>query len=822
MGQTSSHVKTVVLPAGLKVYHASVKFRELQIDRLLANEPLESFPTKRFFFVSKVYEVALLYSKDRLNSKDYYAGLSGPIPNNKNKDSVHVYETIGEQKMIDITDPETIKYILFEDEKSPFHISNKTPCTHNNKKFAKGLDQYAEYIGKPFSHLSGFALVLISTNYHKHVMLGEPMKRYSTYEGDLVLVNMLYKYLEGSDIAGWSQKRDAVFHQEYMFFDPEKSLKPVYDDPLEWVKSWPHKHVVLTPEGTISAEKKTKDKLDGLSTVFQNAETMLKEKIDELNIMLASPVTQEFLDKSYDGDVNKYHQEILRKIEIYNKNLLSLKRLLLQDIKTNILPYLKKFDAATAQEYYFKSRKLCKLYLCDNPFTFENCQGGLTKLFYEMKKYPLKTSIHHVGETVGDHSVWVARTIFKWFAYKNSPWTRDIWEELRNITLMAAFTHDIGKIGDLDYKSLSSFGTKRDHPTKGYEYFLNKLQFKSEHGMGPVPSFVLDFIGCKYTNKDVVISAIVSGMHHYLGELLMSIFVLPPSRVGRIRSTHFPFSFNTQRYYLAKDGTLLAAELDRFLGLEFKYIVFLHKMLIYLDETDRRRVFYNNKDNLRQLLHILFAVSAADNYGAYPVEINRDDSVFEPDTSKILDPEVLFTQTNIKPKATIIDILKPYYRYVYHTYGLTEKAKFFAAFEKVKNLEVFYRAWNEYDRFNLYVKEPSLELPSMYRHLGNTQTSVFNNLKQLLKYGIINTDTPKSTSISPEILNVLNAPKSVSLSSSVIVESPVIKDIAGNPLGNVEMSPQEAMAESPMMQDITLPGNPSEEISQMVWTPLAD
>jgi hypothetical protein len=74
----------------------------------------------------------------------------------------------------------------------------------------------------------------------------------------------------------------------------------------------------------------------------------------------------------------------------------------------------------------------------------------------------------HVGDTF-EHSVWPEKAVEQWFD------TNDEWVEGLNRTTatLAAFLHDIGKAGDLEFKYL----WKEDHPEVGFNMLLDKANF---------------------------------------------------------------------------------------------------------------------------------------------------------------------------------------------------------------------------------------------------------------------------------------------------------------------------------------------------------
>lgn len=764
MGQTIS-ITPIEVPANTKVYYASAKFRELQIDRLLENRPLVDFPTDRNIFVTSDYDTAIKYSWKVDDPGTYYTTRkNGPPESANNIDVMHVYQTVRDQSLIDISNPNVIHYLLFEDTNSPFHISKQTKSYTDvnifyHRKAVKGkvaLKKFETKLNTSINPFSGFGILSGVTNYHNYYLTKDPMNRVSVIATDYAIANLMRDYA-GMNYDGWVQPADDVFHHEFMFFSPSKSLRPLYSDPKEWLQFWIHPDVLK--ENTFALQKKVKDTLDGLEESFERRSQKSLDKIQKYNDQIENPPEDEVKDY---GSVEKFVKAVKGQIKDEEEKLSLAKDRVITNAKTQLIPYLKGAGRLTTsvyspiQQFYNKSRNHCTFgSSCKTPLSFEQCQKNLENIAYQMELFPNKISNHHVGETVADHSIWVARTIYKWLSYQDHPWVKDIWPEMRNTALLAAFTHDIGKIGDMDTDTLVEVGAKRDHPTRGYLYFVNSLQFKTTNNGIINTTKLIDAIGCNYNKTDVIISAIVAGMHHYLGELLLSLENFYPSNVGgSLGSAVLPFSFDYSRYVLPDTDSKLATILDDGIGAQFKYIIFLHKLLIYLDNADRERIFFEKK-NFLQLLHILFAVSAADNYGAYPVGVTREvDSIFKMDASKLLDPEFLFMKTEVCKDANVIEILRPYYRYLYHSTGLIEREKMFEFVISIQNFDIFMEAWNEFDRFLMYIQDPdNKHLPNVYGYLSEQKFE--QSLIRLLLKGEISTAPLRTNKISDRVLEMI-------------------------------------------------------------------
>ena len=64
--------------------------------------------------------------------------------------------------------------------------------------------------------------------------------------------------------------------------------------------------------------------------------------------------------------------------------------------------------------------------------------------------------------------LWVAKSMAQLYD-NNSVWVKNLMQE-RELMIIAAFMHDIGKTGDLQYL----YTTKPEHPQAGVDYFLKR------------------------------------------------------------------------------------------------------------------------------------------------------------------------------------------------------------------------------------------------------------------------------------------------------------------------------------------------------------
>ncbi len=229
MGSNVSLAYKIVEP-DTKVYYSSAKFREAQIYQLIHNEPLLDFPTVSSFFVTESYPATLLYSRSIQQPQIYFQN-SDNKPDTRSHDVTHVYLVKARQTTVQLNDPKTLHYILFDDSTSPFHLSkadkNLLHLDIFSTRGSKGWPSLKAYELKhkvPIDPGSGFALILGATNYMNYELYGDDISRVSFYELDYTIIRLLKEYLVkvNSKIQGWCQPAGKFFHQEYMFFNHER------------------------------------------------------------------------------------------------------------------------------------------------------------------------------------------------------------------------------------------------------------------------------------------------------------------------------------------------------------------------------------------------------------------------------------------------------------------------------------------------------------------------------------------------------------------------------------------------------------------------
>jgi len=110
--------------------------------------------------------------------------------------------------------------------------------------------------------------------------------------------------------------------------------------------------------------------------------------------------------------------------------------------------------------------------LFKKPF-FNNVIKEINDTFLD---YPVRNFDFHTGDDVSDHSIWSALAVKNWFK-NNSPWTKHIEDKYKDLAILCAYLHDIGKVGDGDFESLINPGWKETHPEDGFEIMLGKKKF---------------------------------------------------------------------------------------------------------------------------------------------------------------------------------------------------------------------------------------------------------------------------------------------------------------------------------------------------------
>ena len=285
-----------------------------------------------------------------------------------------------------------------------------------------------------------------------------------------------------------------------------------------------------------------------------------------------------------------------------------------------------------------------------------NIELDMDNIYKLMKERDLIMSIHHLGATVADHSKWVARTLYKWMGQPNNIWTKDILLELRPVTLAAGFLHDMGKLITLD----------SSHQLVGY-YYLNDIIFP-----GQITTYGR-FTQIQNINKTII--SIVVQLHHVFGDMIKCKKALETLDGKWYRDLPIVLT-PREREEVPKQAT--AANCLYYI---LHYLILKH--MIEYDTEYARDVFLNNKANMAQLVYILFAVSAADVNGAYPVHVDeaRKESIYDRQLSQLLDPKFLFQPDD--PRSTKLEdipipIARPYYKYghKHNTHIRTEYLEF--------------------------------------------------------------------------------------------------------------------------------------------------
>lgn len=767
--------KYTSLPAGQICYYSSAKFRELQLDRLLMGEPMEHFPTDANFFLSD-YKSAIVYSTKVENY--------GNNTDRQHFDVTHVYRVKRETKLLDLMDIDNIRRLLYEDPSSPFHISKAhisvggitsagdiLSIVRNTRDGRTYI--YDNGLTKDNLVVSGYLLLTVATNYGFTPSGPAYLTRYSNVRIDYIIAELMSSH--AMDYDGWYQPaQKGGFHMEWMFFRPSDVLEPFLDHPASW-------HQQLIAHGwnpDMKLHQKEVLRLDLVGQWRKEEESELLNNLKQMQARLAS------LKK--DGTNSKYYKEELKELDDPDLTVSSLIRNYLYET-VNIKRKIKEVKT-TMPTTYSLALKL-KLMGCDSlpprdiiqkhvnrhlllPSSqhkitcFNECQFNLDNLAREMEKYKNANNIHHRGLTVSDHSIWVTRAMHRWLGFVDHPWTVDITD--RNVALIAAFMHDIGKIGDTDTEGLKKNTVKPDHPIRGYEYMLNWSQFKTADGVQS--SLIDDIINmCSMNPWAVATVATVAALHHHFGELVMALDRYPISMIGnrtagpdgQIWKIPTALAITEKKYIehpLLYNNCLLSKLLDTIH--ESKYIIFYFDFLLHFSHASGD---IHDTKGLDQTLRILMAISAADVYGAHPVE-DKGESIYDASLAKLLDPSILHHKTRTHDGRQYPEIFRPYYQYLYYTNGIREKNTVLAYAATVVDRDNFLEGWTGFSKLLSHIENPAKAgLPAIFRSLDVTSTESFvRDLFRLLKSGEVSssgamikslpiglTDALKDTSLNP-------------------------------------------------------------------------
>ena len=763
------------------LFYSKASFKEQQLDQMMMKKPVSAFPTESNFFLTTSQSNTMGYTATR-DVENFYEDLmyrhDDLVPYlSKDFNVTHVYRPTRSLKLFNLMDIENIKALLFYDVNSPFHISKKdivinpdNQQPYDNVK-APGqrvkLRQFFEEISEKGSKFNptvlkpetankhtwspdkfgGFIMLVASTNYHKlenplsHETRGR-LERYSSYNHDYIFAKIFKDYLSVRGFDGWWQPKGHGLHEEVMIFDPIGSIEPDVNHPRSWTANIPSLnkfkiHVDLLSGWRQSTGSKLTERL-----------TTERSKLNDLKLNGVDSVSyKEYTADGYEASLDQVItaiesdisslEEKISKFDHINRNNNNVIKQYIRKLDSTFKPY------HTIQSYVNKTTGMNILYKDVRGISFESkeCQASLTALVEEMRKYVNKPSNHHVGTSVADHSIWVTRCLYNWLGYKNHPWTVGIQPEFRNVSLLSGFLHDIGKIGD-NNDVLKDKGEKRDHPLKGYLYVTKKLQYYSEDKTNLLEKLVSS---CTVSDEDKTIIAVVIALHHHLGELLMSFFHFPfINAIGYYGgSMNIPHIMSKETSGILQRGAKINTQ-SRLIRLvnqiaETKYCLFVFDFLRYLRTTDVGGNIYNNPIYAKQVLMVLLAVSAADVYGAHPVDVNDNHSIYQQGLENLLDPDAVINALTNTNTDTIYGHERPYYKYLYYTFGLVERKMLLDYFDTIENYDNFVDAWTGFSSMVAFLNNPKKRrLPHIYHYLDKSSNVAWaTSLLRLLKSGKI-------------------------------------------------------------------------------------
>lgn len=739
-------IKSTLISKGTKLYYASAKFRELQMDKIMHNEQVPDYPSKKNLFLGGHID-ALGYSNTVNDLGVYYSLSYGSKPERYLSDNfnvTHVYTVKQDIKLMNLMDRGNIGYLLYDDPKSPFHISKiGIPVHKNNSPYntvmrssdgkkilkASGIDSRnkEQYI------YSGFLLLVAATGFYL-----KALKRNSSIFYDYTIIELLRKYVEHSslNIDGWYQPETPTFHIEYAIFYPRSTLKPDYNSPLSWKSHLPD-------ISSMTIKQKIKYYLGIVEKWRLDRISRSEETIDEQKAAIKA--LREYGTNSliYKDEVSATGENVPISTLINQlQSIIDHELKVISDIKNDIPSAVKLKRSqgikTSIQVYYNQKTHSCNFGGCEKTVTFEtnDCKQSMDDLVKEMRLYPNADTLHHNGQTIADHSIWVTRAAHKWLGFVDHPWTIGIDPSLRNLTLISAFLHDIGKIGDNDTKSLVKNNVKPDHPYRGFNYIMKWLDFKFIDRVDAR----LDILNtCNVRSAfSIATVATVIALHHHFGELLMSMEYLLPSKLSFFKGPHV-LMMTVSKYIshpridgsLSGNSTLILNVLDTMV--EFKYILYYLDFLNYYEMSGGN---LNDKKELHQSLLILLAVSAADVYGSHEVaEATQKYSIYDASTSQILDPHILNNITN--KHDSIPEIFRGYYNYLYYTIGIKERSNIIAFADTVDDPKSFMEAWKHFKGLLNHIEDPEkFRLPFIFSRIGVDSSEIFlTQLLRLLKTG---------------------------------------------------------------------------------------
>jgi len=189
-------------------------------------------------------------------------------------------------------------------------------------------------------------------------------------------------------------------------------------------------------------------------------------------------------------------------------------------------------------------KKFYSLFFCGIVSCFALNQTGrldYNGLFTIMGHYKKVSGKWHRGHLF-EHSVWTAKAMDQMFE-NNSWWLKGIDSSERRLMVLAAFMHDIGKAGDLQFE----YGTKINHPRVGFEYIMGRRPFYvSEGETWDIQEWIKHH---KLTEDEIKTLAVLVGMHQEFGKVLFA-FKKSPEHWSKVREKFF----DDLLYYVQESG----------------------------------------------------------------------------------------------------------------------------------------------------------------------------------------------------------------------------------------------------------------------------
>ena len=233
-----------------------------------------------------------------------------------------------------------------------------------------------------------------------------------------------------------------------------------------------------------------------------------------------------------------------------------------------------------------------------------------TMLHYNVRNYDF-----HSADDVSDHSIWSAMIAKEWFNDSHG-WIHGILSNYKEITIFAAFLHDIGKVGDGDYVSLIEPGWKLKHPDDGFEFLLGNKSFITSS---------IDKEEVKkgwYKNNEIWVSPLKRSKELNLGI--------------NLKEYLFENNFTEEEWAILAMSVVMHYDFGDIIVLDKKhgdnkYKVYLDKFYEKLEIVKNQMI--NSIDiNVEQILRICILVSAADVRGSNPVDFTGFGDLKEPFT----------------------------------------------------------------------------------------------------------------------------------------------------------------------------------------------